>query len=233
MATATTAENQEHHGLKLRAVSSGLPDRYPTASVGGHDDNRPMRPEMAGEVRCDLSPASGANGGQRGIRWLWNVRERRTQTLLTQGSRAPAFSLQTSDGQLVRSSDYIGSKTVVIYFYPKDDTLGCTIESCAFRDSYEAFVDAGAEVIGISADPVSSHDAFRGKYRLPFVLASDPDRRTARAYGVTDGLFGVAGRATFVIDRQGIVRDAFASRFRVKKHATRALSLVRSLAVEG
>ena len=152
--------------------------------------------------------------------------------MLAPGTRAPHFSLQTSDGSLVRNTDYIGKKTVVIYFYPKDDTLGCTVESCAFRDSYEDFVVAGAEVIGISADPVSSHQAFRAKYRLSFVLASDPDRRTAGAYGVSRGLFGLAGRATFVIDRQGIVRDAFSSMVRVRTHVTRALRLVRDLGLE-
>lgn len=152
--------------------------------------------------------------------------------MLTPGTRAPHFSLQTSDGGLLRSTDYLGQKPVVIYFYPKDDTLGCTIESCAFRDSYEAFVGAGAEVIGISADPVSAHRAFQARHRLPFILASDPGRGTSRAYGVAEGPFGLPGRATFVIDRHGIVRDAFSSRVRVKTHVRRALHLVRQLAGE-
>ena len=149
--------------------------------------------------------------------------------MLRPGTPAPDFSLPASDGRLIRIADYAGKRTVVIYFYPKDDTLGCTIESCAFRDSYEDFVAAGADVIGISADSIESHQAFKAKHRLSFTLASDPDRRVARAYGVSQGPFGLPGRATFVIDRQGIVRDAFSSLFRFKTHRTRALSLVRTL----
>ena len=152
--------------------------------------------------------------------------------MLAPGTAAPDFSLPASDGRLVRLADYRGTKTIVVYFYPKDDTLGCTIESCAFRDAHEDFVDAGADVIGISTDPVSSHAAFQSKYGLPFVLASDPDRRAARAYGVSKGLFGLGGRATFVIDRRGIVRDAFSSACRVRTHVNRALALVRALGAE-
>ncbi len=152
--------------------------------------------------------------------------------MLKPGSRAPQFSLQTSDGGLLRSTDYIGKKPVVIFFYPKDDTLGCTIESCAFRDSYADFVAAGAEVIGISADPVTSHHRFQEKYSLPFILASDVDHEAAHAYGVPKGPLGLAGRATFVIDKHGMVRDAFSSQLRVKRHVSRALDLVRGLAEE-
>jgi peroxiredoxin Q/BCP len=151
---------------------------------------------------------------------------------LKPGTRAPQFSLQTSDGGLLRSTDYIGKKPVVIFFYPKDDTLGCTVESCAFRDSYQDFVAAGAEVIGISADPVTSHRRFREKYSLPFILASDVDKEIAHAYGVATGPLRLPGRATFVIDTRGIVRDAFSSRLRVKRHVSRALDLVRGLAEE-
>ena len=148
------------------------------------------------------------------------------------GTSAPQFSLPTSEGGLLRSTDYIGKKPVVIFFYPKDDTLGCTIESCAFRDSYADFVAAGAEVIGISADPVTSHLRFREKYSLPFILASDVNHETAHAYDVPTGPLGLAGRATFVIDKHGMVRDAFSSRVRVKRHVSRALDLVRGLAEE-
>lgn len=150
--------------------------------------------------------------------------------MLKPGTDAPQFSLHASDGRLLRSAEYLGRKPLVIYFYPKDDTPGCTIESCAFRDAYEDFLAAGAEVIGISADPVASHRAFQGKHRLPFMLASDLDRGTARAYGVAEGPFGLAGRATFVVDKHGIIRDAFSSRLRVKRHVSRALDLVRRLA---
>ncbi len=152
--------------------------------------------------------------------------------MLTPGARAPQFLLPTSDGSLLRSSDYLGKRLVIIFFYPKDDTLGCTRESCAFRDSYEDFVAAGAEVIGISADSETAHRRFQDRHRLPFILASDVGRRTARAYGVPHGPFGLLGRATFVIDKHGVVRDAFASRLRPTKHVTRALDIVRRLAAE-
>ena len=120
----------------------------------------------------------------------------------------------------------------MIFFYPKDDTLGCTIESCAFRDAYKDFIAAGAEVIGISADPVASHLRFREKYSLPFILASDVAGETAHAYGVANGPLGLPGRATFIIDKGGIVRDAYASQLRVKRHVSRALGLVRDFVVE-
>jgi peroxiredoxin Q/BCP len=133
---------------------------------------------------------------------------------------------------LLQSADYVGSTPLVVFFYPKDDTLGCTIESCAFRDSHKDFAAAGAVVIGISADSIASHRAFQEKFGLPFLLASDPDRAVARAFGVPDGRFGLAGRATFVIDKRGVVRDAFLSRLRPKKHVSRALEAVRRLAGE-
>ena len=120
----------------------------------------------------------------------------------------------------------------MIFFYPKDDTPGCTVEACAFRDAHAEFVAAGAEVIGISADPVTSHLRFQEKHSLPFALASDVSNEIARAYGVAKGPFGLPGRATFVIDQRGIVRDVFSSRLRVKRHVSRALDVVRALTRE-
>ena len=152
--------------------------------------------------------------------------------LLTPGTRAPLFSLRASDGGVVSNSDYVGKKPIVIFFYPRDHTLGCTVESCAFRDSYEEFVAAGAEVIGVSADSEASHRSFKATHRLPFILVCDADRQVARAFGVPVGPFGLPGRATFVIDKQGVVRDVFASRLRPKRHVTRALRVIRELAAE-
>jgi peroxiredoxin Q/BCP len=150
--------------------------------------------------------------------------------MLSPGTRAPDFALPADGGRTARLADYHGKKTVVLYFYPRDDSAGCTIESCTFRDAYEDFTAAGAEVIGVSSDSVESHDRFSGKHRLPFVLASDPDGNTARAYQVERGMFGlIPGRATFVIDHDGIIRDAFSSSVRVKEHVHRALDLVRDL----
>ena len=123
----------------------------------------------------------------------------------------------------------MGKKTLVLYFYPKDDTTGCTIESCTFRDLYTDFTDAGAEVIGVSVDSVDSHDRFKSKHRLPFVLASDTTGEVRKKYGA-EGLFGIiAGRVTYVIDRKGKVRYKFSSMTRFKEHVERSLELVRAL----
>jgi len=155
-------------------------------------------------------------------------------SMLSPGTSAPDFTLPAGGGKTVHLADYRGQKTVVLYFYPKDDTPGCTIESCTFRDAYEDFTAAGAEVIGVSGDSVESHDKFGEKHRLPFILASDPGGATAKAFGVEKGLFGLLpGRVTFVIDRDGVVRDSFSSQLRVKTHVERARDLVKSLEKKG
>jgi peroxiredoxin Q/BCP len=149
--------------------------------------------------------------------------------MITPGSHAPDVTLSIK-GTPQKLADFQGKKTVVLYFYPKDFTLGCTVEACTFRDHYEDFVALGAEVIGVSIDSLDSHDGFAAKHKLPFLLASDPDGSVARAFGVDSSLFGlIRGRITFVIDKQGIVRDAFNSQIRAKTHVERALGLVRSL----
>src|SRR5947209_11199809 len=127
------------------------------------------------------------------------------------GDRAPEFALPSHTGELVRLSDLIGRKNVVLYFYPKDDTPGCTAQARSFRDSYEAFVEAGAEVVGISSDSVECHKQFASKYELPFVLLSDEHGEVRRLYGVPKTLGLLPGRVTYVIDRRGIVRHVFSS----------------------
>ncbi|AUX23782.1 peroxiredoxin [Sorangium cellulosum] len=151
------------------------------------------------------------------------------RSTLSVGEAAPDFSLLSQQGEVVRLSDFRGKKTVVLFFYPKDDTPGCTAESCSFRDRHGAFVEAGAEVLGVSADPVESHQRFVDKHRLPMTLLSDPGGETAARYGVKP-LFGLLpGRVTFVIDRDGIVRHAFSSQLRATRHVDEALSVVRQL----
>lgn len=146
------------------------------------------------------------------------------------GDPAPDFSLLNQEGQPVQLADYRGQRHVVLYFYPKDETPGCTAEACGFRDQYEVFQEAGAEVIGVSADSVASHLAFARNRRLPFQLLSDPDQATARAYGVSSSLLGLLpGRETFVIDQQGIIRHRFASQFRIQSHIDDALRILRTL----
>jgi len=139
------------------------------------------------------------------------------------GDRAPAFTLPKQSGTSVNLGDLLGQKPIVLYFYPKDDTPGCTAESCAFRDSYAIFQEAGAEVIGISADTPTSHQQFAVKYRLPFILLSDTDNRVRKLYGVPPTLFVLPGRVTYVIDQQGIVRHIFDSQLDFNAHVREAL----------
>ncbi|KAB0240474.1 peroxiredoxin [Microcystis aeruginosa EAWAG127a] len=144
------------------------------------------------------------------------------------GDRVPDFSLPSQTGTTVNISDLLGKKSLVIYFYPKDDTPGCTAESCAFRDSYEVFTDAGAEVIGISADSPQSHQQFAQKYNLPFTLLSDSDNRVRKLFGVPATLFVLPGRVTYIIDKEGIVRHIFDSMLDFKAHVTESLNTIKS-----
>jgi peroxiredoxin Q/BCP len=137
--------------------------------------------------------------------------------------------LPATGGRTVRLSDYRGRKTVVLFFYPKDETLGCTAQSCTFRDVYEDFVSAGVEIIGVSADSIASHERFGAKNRLPYRLVSDAGGEVASAYGVRGGFLNLGSRVTFVIDREGVVQYAFSSMVRVKAHVSRALAIVRDL----
>ncbi|KYF48746.1 alkyl hydroperoxide reductase [Sorangium cellulosum] len=155
------------------------------------------------------------------------------QSTLSIGALAPDFTLQSQKREAVKLSDFRGKKTVVLFFYPKDDTLVCTAESCAFRDRYDTFVEAGAEVIGVSADSEGSHADFAQKHRLPMTLLSDPGGQTAARYGVKPVLGLLPGRVTFVIDRDGVVRHAFSSQLRAGKHVEEALAVVRRLEASG
>jgi peroxiredoxin Q/BCP len=148
---------------------------------------------------------------------------------LTTGDKVPDLTLPAAGGGDVRLHDYLGKKTLVIYFYPKDETAGCTAEACSFRDSYEDFVAAGAEVIGISGDSVGSHESFAKHHRLPFVLLSDKGGAARAAFGVKKTFGLIQGRVTFVVDKTGVIRHAFESQVRVGKHVTDALDIVRQL----
>jgi peroxiredoxin Q/BCP len=133
--------------------------------------------------------------------------------VIEEGKPAPDFELQSDTGETVRLSDFRG-KQVVLYFYPKDDTPGCTTEACEFRDAYDVYRERGIEILGVSPDDVSSHEKFKSKYQLPFTLLADPDHKTAEAYGVW-GERTFAGktylgvnRSTFLIDEDGNVARA-------------------------
>jgi peroxiredoxin Q/BCP len=145
------------------------------------------------------------------------------------GDVAPDFVLPDRTGKMVRLSEFRGRRAVVLYFYPKDDTPGCTKESCAFRDGYQDFHDAGAEVIGVSSDSTESHGRFAAKHRLPFTLLSDQGGRVRARYGVPATLGLLPGRVTFVIDRDGVVRHTFNSQFQATQHVAEALEALRRL----
>ena len=150
--------------------------------------------------------------------------------MLAIGDRAPDFFLASNRGEPVRLSSFTGRKAVVVYFYPKDDTPGCTMEACGFRDSYEQFAAAGAEVIGISSDEFERHRAFAVRYGLEFILLSDSNGKVREQYGVKQTAFVLPGRTTFVIDKEGIVRHRFTSQFQIGRHIDEALAVVKRLA---
>jgi peroxiredoxin Q/BCP len=146
-----------------------------------------------------------------------------SMTELKAGDPAPDFELPDQEGRLVRLRQFRGKSAVVVYFYPKDDTSGCTIEACRFRDDYGRFKAAGAEILGISGDSGASHRKFAAKCQLPFTLLSDAGGRVRRLYGVKKTFGILPGRATFTIDRDGIVRHVFSSQSQPAKHVEEAL----------
>ena len=127
---------------------------------------------------------------------------------LKPGDKAPDFSLRTDEGNTIKLSDYEGNSTVILYFYPKDQTPGCTKEACNFRDNLEKFNEFGAKVLGVSVDDVDSHRSFKEKDNLNFTLLADPEKKVTKEYGVLNK-FGIASRVTFVIDKQGIVKKIY------------------------
>ncbi len=144
------------------------------------------------------------------------------------GDTAPDFTLPSQKGSPVSLRDLRG-KAVVLYFYPKDDTPGCTTESCAFRDQYEVFKTSGAEVIGVSSDSPESHQKFAAKYQLPFTLLSDKGDQVRKQYGATAAFGLFPGRVTYVIDPQGVVQYIFNSMFNSKGHVEESLKTLQQL----
>ena len=145
------------------------------------------------------------------------------------GDKIPNFSAKDNNGNDFDSDSIIGKKPVVIYFYPKDNTPGCTAQACSFRDQYEDFKDLGAEVIGISSDSIASHEKFIQKYKLPFILISDSDKKIRNLFGVKANLFGLLpGRVTYVADKNGIIQLVFDSMM-ASNHIPKALEIVTKI----
>ena len=145
------------------------------------------------------------------------------------GDKIPNFSAKDSNGNVFESSTIVGIKPAVFYFYPKDDTPGCTAQACSFRDQYEDFKDLGAEVIGISSDSIDSHQNFIKKYNLPFILISDNDKKIRTLFGVKPNLFGMLpGRVTYIVDKNGIIQLVFDS-FLASNHIPKALETIKKI----
>ncbi len=149
--------------------------------------------------------------------------------MLSVGERAPDFILEDQDGAEVSSAALREQGCVVVYFYPKDNTPGCTAQACSFRDSFADFQEAGAQVLGISSDSVASHREFSAKHRLPFRILADAQGQVRAAFGVPKTLGLLDGRVTFVIDRDNVIRHTFSSQLRARKHIAEALTVVRRL----
>jgi peroxiredoxin Q/BCP len=149
--------------------------------------------------------------------------------MLQVGQPAPDFTLKTTAGDTFRLSSLRG-KHVVLYFYPKDDTPGCTAQACSFRDQYEDFKDLGAEVVGISSDSVKSHQKFTAKHNLPFVLLADEKAEVRKLYEVPRALLGLLpGRVTYVIDKNGVVQYIFNSLSGAVDHVSKTKEVLQGL----
>jgi len=144
------------------------------------------------------------------------------------GDKAPDFTLPSQTGEKVTLSQFFGKKNIVLYFYPKDESRGCTKEACTFRDNYEVFKDLGAEVIGVSSQSVESHKSFASHHNLPFILLSDKDNQVRRLYGVPSTFGVIQGRVTYIIDKEGVVKHIFSSQFQPEKHIEEAIRVLKT-----
>jgi len=151
-------------------------------------------------------------------------------TQLAIGSPVPKFELSDQNGKLFKIDSVIGQKNLVIYFYPKDESQGCTKQACSFRDQFDVFADADAMIIGISAQSVESHLKFALKNRLNFTLLSDKGNKVRKLFGVPGNFFGlVPGRVTYVVDRNGKVVYMFNSQLESEKHVVEALRILQEM----
>lgn len=145
------------------------------------------------------------------------------------GDTIPDFTLKDQNGKDFHLKEYIGKSNLVIYFYPKDDTPGCTKEACKFRDEFQDFTDLNATVVGISSDSVDSHKAFALKYHLPFTLLADTDKKVRKKFGVPNFSGIIPGRVTYIVDKNGKIVYIFNSMKNAEKHIDEAKRILKSL----
>lgn len=146
------------------------------------------------------------------------------------GDKVPDFVLKDQNNVDFNIDNFRGKQVLVIYFYPKDDTPGCTTEACSFRDEFEIFTDLHVKVIGVSSDNVASHKKFEEKYNLPFTLLADTDKKVQKLFGVPKSFLGlVPGRVTYIINKEGVVVHIFNSMTDAKKHITKSLSIIKKM----
>ncbi len=148
------------------------------------------------------------------------------------GDVAPDFTLKSQMGEVVNLKQVLDRSEVVLYFYPKDNTPGCTTEAKAFRDSHEVFKEMGAEVLGVSSDSVDSHRDFAAKCDLPFTILSDDGGRVRKLYGVPTSMGVIPGRVTYIIDGRGVVRHVFSSQMNPAKHVEEAVRVLQEIQKE-
>jgi len=146
------------------------------------------------------------------------------------GSSLPKFTLPDQNGHLFDIKSVLGKKNLVIYFYPKDDSPGCTAQACSFRDQFDVFTETDALIIGISGQSVESHKEFAEKHRLSFTLLSDEDDKIRKQFGVPTNLLGLLpGRVTYIVDKTGKVIHIFNSQMQSTKHVDEALRILKEL----
>lgn len=149
---------------------------------------------------------------------------------IQKGDPCPTFKLKNQNGEVFDITELIGKKKLVVYFYPKDNTYGCTKQACSFRDSYEVFKEKGAEVIGISSDKPTKHEKFMETNELPFILLSDEKNKVRKRFGVPSNLLGlIPGRVTYIVDKKGIVQGVYNSARDFSGHVDKALNVIKKM----
>ena len=149
---------------------------------------------------------------------------------IQKGNSIPNLILADQNGKVYNLQKETKGKPTVVYFYPKDDTPGCTAEACSFRDNYEDFLEMGAVVIGISGDNPASHKKFAEKYNLPYTLLSDPKKEARKAFNVPTDLLGlIPGRVTYIFDKKGVCQGVFKSQTKATQHIDEALKILKSI----